>query len=93
VHLIFLLDTAQTIFTMVDGFFWFGDHYGDMTTLVESRFGGIDTAACDAAIALLVQFVYCWRIWKLSQWKITPVLTASVSPWQPSAINAQQVKP
>ncbi|KAJ3575532.1 hypothetical protein NP233_g1037 [Leucocoprinus birnbaumii] len=78
VHLLFLLDTVQTVFTMEDTFYWFGYHFGDTRRLYEFHFAAIDIPALDALIALLVQMVYCWRISALRGWKAIPLVTASI---------------
>jgi hypothetical protein len=64
---------------MEDGFFWFSYHYGDATSLYDFHFVGIDILVIDSIIGLLVQFVYCWGIWRLSRWRVIPLLTALVS--------------
>ncbi|KAF9445257.1 hypothetical protein P691DRAFT_777703 [Macrolepiota fuliginosa MF-IS2] len=75
VHLIFLLDTVQTILTMDDAFFWFAYNFGDLNKVYEFHLAAIDIPTLDAVIALIVQLVYCWRIWVLSEWRIIPILT------------------
>lgn len=77
-HLIFALDTLQTFLLMDDVFFWFVYNFGDYTKVTQFHWA-FDTPTLDASIALLVQLVYCWRIWVLSGWKILPVLAALVS--------------
>ncbi|KAF9445258.1 hypothetical protein P691DRAFT_630363, partial [Macrolepiota fuliginosa MF-IS2] len=67
VHLVFLLDTVQTILIMDDAFFWFAYNFGDLKKIYDVHLAAIDIPVLDAVIALIVQMVYCWRIWVLSK--------------------------
>lgn len=63
---------------MEDAFFWFAYHFGDIGKVYQFHFAAFDVPTLDAIIALIVQMVYCWRIWVLSKWRVMPVLTALV---------------
>ncbi|KXN86256.1 hypothetical protein AN958_10309 [Leucoagaricus sp. SymC.cos] len=78
VHSIFLLDTIQTILMMDDTFFWFAYNFGDTGKLNEFHIAAIDIPVFDAIIALIVQNVYCWRMWVLSRWRVIPILAALI---------------
>jgi len=78
VHLIFALDTVQTCFTMDDVFFWFVYGFGDVNRLFQFHWA-FHIPTLDAIIGLIVQGVYCWRIWKLSGWRIIPIFILLVS--------------
>lgn len=73
VHFLFLFETAQTMMTMGDFFFWFVQNFGDLSKLFEFHLGAFDGPFMDAVIAVTVQFVYCWRLWKIGQWKVVPI--------------------
>ncbi|KAF9460453.1 hypothetical protein BDZ94DRAFT_1265937 [Collybia nuda] len=72
VHFIFLLDIVQTIMTMVDAFDWFVYNFGNADMLANFEIAAIDSPFLDGIIAFTVQIVYCWRVHKLSGWKILP---------------------
>ncbi|KAJ3566627.1 hypothetical protein NP233_g6879 [Leucocoprinus birnbaumii] len=76
VHCIFLVDTAQTIMVMDDLFFWYVYGFGDASVMRQLHLASVDGPFIDAGIALTVQLVYCWRIWVLGKWRITPVVIA-----------------
>lgn len=78
VHLIFILDSIQTFLTMDDLFFWFVYNFDDPSKLDKFRWA-FDIPTLDAVIALLVQGVYCWRIWALTGWRVLPITTAFVA--------------
>ncbi len=78
VHLIFLLDTVQTCFSMDDTFFYFVYGFGNVERLFELHWA-FDVPTIDAVIGLIVQGVYCWRIWVLSGWRVIPIFSALVS--------------
>lgn len=63
---------------MEDAFYWFAYNFGDMNKFVRAHLVGIDAAVFDSLISVLVQFVYLWRIWKLSKWRAIPIITAGV---------------
>jgi hypothetical protein len=64
---------------MDDAFYWFAYNFGNVSKLYEFHASGFNIPALDAIVALLVQGVYCWRIWALTQWKVIPIITALVS--------------
>ncbi|KAF5350067.1 hypothetical protein D9756_009071 [Leucocoprinus leucothites] len=74
VHLLFLLDTIQTLLTMDDIFFWFVYNYGDYSALLRFNIASICGPFLDAIITFTVQLVYCWRLRVIGKWKIVPVL-------------------
>lgn len=78
VHFIFVLDTVQTCFSMDDTFFYFVYGFGDVQRLFDLHWA-FDVPTLDAVIGLVVQGVYCWRIWVLSGWRIIPIFSALVS--------------
>ena len=78
VHLIFALDTVQTILSMDDTFFYFVYGFGDVPRLFQFHWA-FDIPTLDATVGAIVQSVYCWRIWVLSGWKVVPVFSLLVS--------------
>lgn len=78
VHIIFLLDTIQSILTVEDTFFWFAYNFGDIDKIYQFHFASIDVPLIDAVVAFTVQMVYCWRIWVLSRWRVVPTLITLV---------------
>jgi hypothetical protein len=64
---------------MDDVFFWFGYNFNDAMALYGFHLSTIDLAILDAIIAFVVQLVYCWGIWRLSQWRVAPALISFVS--------------
>ena len=65
---------------MVDAFHWFVYNFGDTGALSDLSMAGIDGPVLDGFIALMVQLVYCWRIWVLSGRKaVLPAIIALVS--------------
>lgn len=63
---------------MIDALHWFVYHFGDYEALSRSGLSGIDAPVMDGLIAMIVQFVYCWRVWVLSEWRAFPVFIALV---------------
>lgn len=64
--------------TMDDVFFWFVRNYGDYQKMFVFNLAAIDSPLLDAIIAITVQLVYCWRMWKIGGWKVLPLLSAAV---------------
>lgn len=65
---------------MVDAFHWFVYNFGNTAALSDLSMAGIDGPILDGIIALIVQSVYCWRIWVLSGRRIVlPGIIALVS--------------
>lgn len=90
VHVLFFLDTVQTVLIMNDAFNKYVYHFGDYDALLESTFSGTDGPVLDALIAMVVQFVYCWRIWVLSNRKVLPCIIGfvrAIFPINPSIAN------
>ncbi|KAF5350065.1 hypothetical protein D9756_009073 [Leucocoprinus leucothites] len=79
VHFIFLLDAVQSIMVMADAFEWYVYNFGDYDHLLDFAFAGIDSPILDGVIAFVVQLVYCWRIWVLSEWRVLPGVIAFLS--------------
>ncbi len=65
--------------TMKDAFHWFVFNFGNYDALLHSGLSGIDAPVMDGIIAIIVQFVYCWRVWVLSKWRVFPAFIALVS--------------
>jgi len=65
-YAVFLLETAQTVLTASDVYFWFIEGFGDVERLKDSHFAPIDIAIMDAIISLVVQEYFCYRIWTLN---------------------------
>lgn len=59
---------------MDDTFFYFVYGFGNVERLFEFHWA-FDIPSFDAAIGLIVQGVYCWRIWVLSRWKFIPLFS------------------
>jgi hypothetical protein len=78
VHIIFVLDTAQTFMSMADAFHWFVYGFGDPTRLLDINLASINVPVFDALVAFIVQLVYCWRVWVLGRWRLVPVIIAFV---------------
>jgi len=78
IHFIFVLDTVQTCFSMDDTFFYFVYGFGDVQRLFDLHWA-FDVPTLDAIIGLVVQGVYCWRIWVLSGWRVIPIFSALVA--------------
>ncbi|KAF9442074.1 hypothetical protein P691DRAFT_765606 [Macrolepiota fuliginosa MF-IS2] len=76
VHIQFLLEAAQTVMTVADGFHWFVFGYGDVRKLGEYNLANIDSPIMCSVIALISQGVYCWRIYRLSRWKVPTLIIA-----------------
>lgn len=65
---------------MVDAFHWFVYNFGNTAALSDLSMAGIDGPILDGIIALIVQSVYCWRIWVLSGRRVVlPGIIALVS--------------
>lgn len=79
VHFLYFLDSAQSILTLADTFFWFVYGFGSPAKLLQFNMASFDVPAIDGLIALVVQTMYCWRIWKLGHWKFVPALALFVS--------------
>ncbi|KAF5350133.1 hypothetical protein D9756_009090 [Leucocoprinus leucothites] len=80
VHLLLVLNTVQTVMTMVDAFQWFVYlNFGDYGALFEVGTASINSPFMDGVIALIVQLVYAWRIRSLSGWIVIPCLIAFVA--------------
>ncbi|KAJ3566022.1 hypothetical protein NP233_g7262 [Leucocoprinus birnbaumii] len=77
VHFLFILDSAQTFMTMADIFFWFVRNYGDYQKMFVFNLAAVDGPLLDAIIAVTVQLVYCWRMWKIGRWKVLPLLSVA----------------
>lgn len=77
-HLLFALDTLQTILTIDDLFFWFVYNFGDTEKVLQFHWA-FDIPTLDAIVGFLVQIVYCWRIWVLSGWRVIPAISVLVS--------------
>jgi len=78
VHFIFALDTVQSIFSMDDTFFYFVYGFGDVGRLFDLHWA-FDVPTLDAIIGLVVQGVYCWRIWVLSGWRVIPIVSGLIA--------------
>ncbi|KAF5352674.1 hypothetical protein D9756_006280 [Leucocoprinus leucothites] len=77
VHVIFLLDTIQSIMMMDDLFFWFVYNFNDYSAAAsEFHLVTIDGPFLDALIMFTAQIVYCWRLKELGEWTVLPVATA-----------------
>jgi hypothetical protein len=73
---------------MVDAFHWFVYNFGNTEALSDLSMAGIDGPVLDGVIALIVQLVYCWRIWVLSgQRPVLPAIIALVSSFYGSSLE------
>ncbi|KAI0289820.1 hypothetical protein BC826DRAFT_586295 [Russula brevipes] len=66
-YFVFLLETAQTVLTGTDVYYWFIEGFGDAERLKNSHFAPVDIAIIDSIISLIVQEYFCYRIWTLSR--------------------------
>ena len=48
-----------------DIYYWFGKGYGNMIKLNTVYISPFDTPLMGSLVALIVQFFFCYRIWKL----------------------------
>jgi len=64
---------------MDDVFFWFVYNFGNYPALLRFNVAAIDGPFLDVVITFTVQSVYCWRLRKIGQWKILPIIIAMVS--------------
>jgi len=78
VHTQFVLETAQTIMSLADGFHWFVYGYGKPAQLQEFFLANIDSPIICTCIALISQGAYCWRIYRLSNWKLVTLAIALI---------------
>ncbi|PSS37289.1 hypothetical protein PHLCEN_2v858 [Hermanssonia centrifuga] len=74
------LETVQTALTGADAYYWFASGFGDIRHLENSYISAFDSPFLSSVIALIVQFFFCHRIWKMEKkfWSFC-VLTAAVS--------------
>ncbi|KAL9712336.1 hypothetical protein Ac2012v2_003573 [Leucoagaricus gongylophorus] len=79
VHFLFLIESAQTFMIMDDVFFWFVHNFGNYPALLRFNVAAIDGPFLDVVITFTVQIVYCWRLRKIGQWKILPIIAALLS--------------
>ncbi|KAF8883458.1 hypothetical protein BD779DRAFT_873040 [Infundibulicybe gibba] len=70
VYTLLFLETVQTMLSTADAFHWFAFGFGNMDSLAEYFLANFDTPILGSIIALIVQLVFCGRIWALSQSKI-----------------------
>ncbi|KAF8265008.1 hypothetical protein EI94DRAFT_1590479, partial [Lactarius quietus] len=68
VYFVFLLETAQTVLTGTDAYYWFVTGFGDTDHLENSHLSSIDNPIVTAVVSLIVQGYFCHRIWKLNRW-------------------------
>jgi len=74
-----MLDTAQTLMTMDDMFFWYVYNFGNYNALREFNMATIDGPLIDAIIMFTVQLVYSWRVRMLGGWRVVPAIAIFVS--------------
>ncbi|KAJ7916668.1 hypothetical protein B0H13DRAFT_2658210 [Mycena leptocephala] len=79
VYGLFVLDILQTAMVTADAFHWFVYGFGNMDRLNDTFLNSWDVPLLDAAISLVVQGFYCWRIHVLRKSFILPILIAMVS--------------
>ena len=79
VHFLFLLDTIQSVIVFDDAFYWFVYHFNDFSSFGHFNLSLIDGPFLDSIIMFTVQIVYCWRIWRLGNWRVIPAVTAFAS--------------
>lgn len=68
VYFVFILESVQTVLTGTDVYYWFVAGFGDVGHLENSHFAPIDIPIILAAISLIVQGHFCYRIWTLNRW-------------------------
>ena len=71
VYFVFLLETVQTALTGSDVYYWFISGFGNVERLSHSHFAPIDIAFISAAISLLVQGYFCYRIWVMNNKRLS----------------------
>ncbi|KAN0128015.1 hypothetical protein V8E53_014192 [Lactarius tabidus] len=65
-YFVFSLETAQTVLTGSDVYYWLIAGFGNVERLAHSHFAGIDVALMTALISVIVQGYFCRRIWVLN---------------------------
>jgi len=68
----YILETAQLILTVADGFHWFVHGFGNMDQLSDFYLSNLDTPIMNSITGLIVQTTCCWRIYLLSKNKTWP---------------------
>ncbi|KXN89423.1 hypothetical protein AN958_05714 [Leucoagaricus sp. SymC.cos] len=68
-HFLFLIEVAQTLFSVADGWHRYVVGFGDMNIADDMFLANFDTPIMDAIIALVVQGMYAWRVYHLSKLK------------------------
>ncbi|KAJ3558024.1 hypothetical protein NP233_g11594 [Leucocoprinus birnbaumii] len=69
VTLICAVELVQTMLTVADGFHWFVFGFGNTSALNEFFFANFDSPIMTAIVALVVQCMYAWRVYRISQAK------------------------
>ncbi|KAF8890380.1 hypothetical protein BD779DRAFT_1517218 [Infundibulicybe gibba] len=70
VYVLLFLETVQTMLSTADAFHWFAFGFGNMDTLAQYFLANFDTPILGSAIALIVQLMFCNRVWTLSKSKL-----------------------
>lgn len=59
------IETAQTVMSGADAYYWFAKGFGSISHLTNPYLSPFDTPMLGAVISLIVQVFFCYRIWKL----------------------------
>ncbi|KAF5348919.1 hypothetical protein D9756_009830 [Leucocoprinus leucothites] len=76
VAFIFVMEFAQTLMTVADGFHWFVFGFGDVNALGEFFLANFDSPMMSSVVALVVQSMYAWRLYRLSKSKVLTYIIA-----------------
>jgi hypothetical protein len=66
-YFVFMLETAQTVLSGLDIYFWFVDGFGNVERLSDSHYAPIDIPIIHSVISFVVQTCLIYRIWTLNR--------------------------
>ncbi|KAH9952893.1 hypothetical protein BC827DRAFT_207945 [Russula dissimulans] len=67
VYAIFLLETVQTVLSLVDLYYRFASGFGDIQRLIEPHLSPFDGPIIGAIVSVTVQYFFSYRVWMLSK--------------------------
>ncbi|KAF7343937.1 putative Transmembrane protein [Mycena venus] len=79
VYIVYVLDWAQTCAATYDGFQWFVYGWGDIPTLYGVFTDFLNVPLLSSIIGSIVQIFFGWRIWAISQSRMTFVVVVLLS--------------
>jgi len=69
VYAIFLLETVQTVLSLVDLYYRFASGFGNIQRLIEPHLSPFDGPIIGAIVSVTVQYFFAYRVWILSKKK------------------------